>query len=299
MQKPWQQIAKPFLKLLYLNPDFGTSESGFFMLRIIHLVQNLSLDITAGAVISAMFLSEVMDVAMNMHMVVGLAVAIWLIYTFDHLSDAYRTKGKATNPRHAFHQKYFRHLIVLAVLVFGVGVYNLFFLPERTVVLGAILVGLSGLYFLYITFVRKHSSKELFAAFVYTAGISTAPVSQVASFELLYLLIILCFLLLAYANLLLIPMFEVAVDREDGQYSIVTRLGSRSVKRLLIGLIMLGLLLNQWAFGLSGWLMVYLIVLLMHITIIGILIKPNWFRKYQLYRILSDGIFFLPALIFL
>lgn len=268
------------------------------MLRVIHFVQNLSLDITAGAVISALFLSEIMGVTMDGAMAIGLAVAIWLIYTFDHLSDAYRTKGSATNPRHAFHQRHFKLMVALAVLVFGLGVYNLFFLPKSTLILGCVLVALSGLYFLYITFVRKHSSKELFAAFVYTAGIATAPISQLQVFTLLPMLVVGCFFILAYANLLLIPIFEEGVDSRDGKHSIVTRLGGPTVKRLIGVLLVVGLGLNQVAFFQLQEIKPYLILLLMHLTILVILIKPEWFRKFQLYRILSDGIFFLPALMF-
>ena len=62
------------------------------MLKIIHFVQNLSLDITAGAVIMTLFLGQVFEVEVSGTMVAGLAIAIWLIYTADHLFDAFKLK---------------------------------------------------------------------------------------------------------------------------------------------------------------------------------------------------------------
>ena len=56
--------------------------------RVIHFVQNLSLDITAGAVVMSFFVAHLLGVALTVSMVIGLAIAIWLIYTLDHLKDA-------------------------------------------------------------------------------------------------------------------------------------------------------------------------------------------------------------------
>lgn len=269
------------------------------MNKIIHFVQNLSLDITAGSVISSLFLARVMNVEVTSPMMIGLAIAIWLIYTFDHLRDAYRLKGKASNPRHAFHQNYFKHLASFASLAFLIGVYNLQFLPWDTIEIGLVLAGLSGLYFVYLMLAKRAINKELFAATVYVAGIATAPLSQLETFEIQGLMVLLIFWILAYGNLLIIPLYEVELDLNDGQESIATRLGVKKVRSVLIVLLTICTLLIQF-YGLnSDYWEAYAILLVMVFTLFALLIRPQYFRQFQLYRILSDGIFFLPGILLL
>lgn len=269
------------------------------MNRVIHFVQNLSLDITLGAVISSLFLARVMEVQVTTSMMLGLAIAIWLIYTFDHLRDAYKAKGKATNPRHAFHQKYFNELVGAAAAVFCVGAYNLEALPWATIRLGLVLIVISGLYFVYLMLAKKAINKELFAATVYVAGIATAPLSQIESFQMEWLLVLIVFWMLAYCNLLLIPLYEFEMDQTDQQDSIVTRLGVSRVRTLLIVLLVICTIITLFYAYQADSLIALPILLLMAFTLMVLLLKPVYFRQYQLYRILSDGIFFLPGILLL
>lgn len=269
------------------------------MNKFIHFIQNLSLDITAGSVISSLFLAKLMNVEVTNSMMIGLAIAIWLIYTFDHLRDAYKLNGKASNPRHAFHQRYFKHLVILASIVFLLGVYNLQFLPWETIEIGLVLATLSGLYFVYLMLAKRAMNKELFAATVYVAGIVTAPLSQLGSFETQWLIVLLILWILAYGNLLVIPLYEVELDSTDQQESIVTRLGVKKVRSVLIVLLIVCALLIQW-YGLNtDYWEAYVILLGMVATLVVLLVKPQYFRQFQLYRILSDGIFFLPGILLL
>jgi hypothetical protein len=269
------------------------------MLRIIHFVQNLSLDITIGAVISSLFLARVMNVEVSAYMMIGLTIAIWLIYTFDHLRDAYKTKGRSNNPRHAFHQRYFKEVSSVALIVFALGLYNLKYLPKETMYLGLVLVGLSGLYFVYLMLAKQAVNKEFFAATVYVAGIAVAPFSLANEFNSNWALVLVIFWLLAYANLLIIPSYEVELDRSDNQGSVVTRLGEAKVRQLLLFLLVLCTLLIQYFGYLTNLSAAYPILLLMVSTLLILVLRPQYFRKYQLYRILSDGIFFLPGIVLL
>src|SRR5690606_20107856 len=47
-----------------------------------------------------------------------LGLAVWCIYTFDHLLDAKQIGKQASTFRHAFHQKNFK---VLGIMLFSVG----------------------------------------------------------------------------------------------------------------------------------------------------------------------------------
>lgn len=269
------------------------------MSRIIHFVQNLSLDITAGAVISSLFLAQLFGVELTQAKLVGLAIAIWLIYTFDHLRDAYKAEGAVINPRHAFHQQYFKSLVGISLVVFALGLYNLQFLPEPTLRLGFVLVGLTSLYFLYLIYSKKAFSKEIFAATVYVAGIATAPISLLQNFKFEYLLILFIFWLLALSNLFLIPLFEEDLDKAQDEGSVVRHQGRYRVQGWLPWILGLSFLINLLYLFLAADIAGFLVFTAMHLALAMLLVKPLWFEKYQLYRIISDGIFFLPGLLLL
>ncbi len=267
------------------------------MEKIIAFVQNLSLDITAGAVISSLYIAKVFKVELSNQVLLGLAVAIWLIYTTDHLWDGYRVKGEAVNPRHAFHQRHFKLIFGIAVFVFGFGVYNTFELPSDTIWFGLGLVALTGLYFLYLKLSKAHLQKELFAAFVYVAGIFVGPMSLLENLDWLMLVAFIQFFLLAYVNLMLFPLFEQEEDNKQGMASIVINRGAKQTrKRIALALIFNGLIaiaciglgFNESRFQ--------FIVLAMSWPLLLLFIRQDVFRPYQLYRIIGDGIFFLPGL---
>lgn len=266
------------------------------MLKIIHFVQNLSLDITAGAVIMTLFLGNIFNVEITGAMITGLAVAIWLIYTTDHLFDAYKLKSKAVNPRHAFHQKYFKILIAIALVVFVIGIWNLSFLPKRTVVFGFVLAALSAIYLGYSYLSSKPFNKEIFAAFVYTAGIVTAPLSILPSLEITQLLIVFQLFLLAYANLLIIPIYEHDIDLRDHHNSVATLRGASMVKQRVLLMCSLSFVLValQYFLGIPNEVLVILSV--MTFVLFTLINRQDLFRKYQLFRIMADGIFFLPGI---
>lgn len=267
------------------------------MEKIIAFVQNLSLDITAGAVISSFYLAQVFGVEMSNEMGIGLGIAIWLIYTADHLWDAYRVEGTAINPRHAFHQKYFKPILFLAGLLFAIGVYNTFQLPLQTIELGLGLVALTGFYFLYLRVSKLHRQKEFFAAFVYVAGIFIGPVSMLSTWDWLYLVLFVQFFLLAYVNLMLFPLFEMEEDNQQGMASIAINRGTKPTKkRIGVALIINELIIVICiGFGFNDN-KVQFMILAMSLSLLLLIKAPPFLKKYNLYRIIGDGIFFLPGL---
>lgn len=57
-----------------------------------------------------------LDFAMPWSWYVVLPLAVWVIYTGDHLLDAYRLQDQASTPRHRFHHRHFKLLLALAVI---------------------------------------------------------------------------------------------------------------------------------------------------------------------------------------
>lgn len=52
----------------------------------------LSLDVVLGGVISGLFFAKLLEVTLPSQVLVELALAVWVIYTLDHLWDAYRSQ---------------------------------------------------------------------------------------------------------------------------------------------------------------------------------------------------------------
>ncbi len=229
-------------------------------------------------------------------MMLGLGIAIWLIYTIDHLQDAARSGSETANPRHAFHLRHQRVMLVSALIVFLLGAVNAFYLPQSTIKAGLILGGLCGIYFIYLKLSAMHRFKELLAALIYTAGIFAGPLSLVTAWDWSYLILFGLFLLPVTANLFLFPLYEMEIDSKDKIASIALNTGRKKTTRLV------GLLLALHA-ALALWSMISLphrgqeyVFVLMNLVLVMLLIWPQQFRNRQLYRWLGDGIFFIPLL---
>ncbi|GAB5525027.1 MAG: hypothetical protein Roseis2KO_28990 [Roseivirga sp.] len=268
------------------------------MSRTLSFIQNLSLDVTAGAVISSLFICQYFEVPASFEMMLGLGIAIWLIYTIDHLRDATRSGNSTVNPRHAFHLKYQKVIVVCACLVFGVGLVNAFQLPLSTIKSGLVLGGLSVLYFVYLKFSKRQRLKELLAALIYTAGIFAGPVSLIAHWEWSYLVFFLLFFLLVAANLVLFPLYEMEMDSKDQLTSIALKAGKRKTERLvwsLLGLHFILVVISIMSFPQfhsRGYVFVA-----MNLVLVTLLTGQERYGKHQLYRWMGDGIFFIPLLI--
>ena len=226
------------------------------MIKFWKYIQFLSLDVVAGALISSLFIAKTLGVGLRNPMLVGLGIAIWLIYTIDHLIDAKAIKGSATNPRHAFHQKYFIPMVVLAVIAFGVGLWNIYFLPIQTIKFGGVLVFCVGVYFLTIRMVNRKLllHKEISAALIYSFGIFAAPLSMSFEIDGATAFLFLEFMILVLINLLVFPLFEIDSDKADHMKSLPISIGEDRVRRIvnwLLGL-MACLLLVGW-FGFSDF----------------------------------------------
>lgn len=269
------------------------------MSRVLAFIQNLSLDVTAGAVISSWFVCDYFEVEASWQMMLGLGIAIWLIYTIDHLRDAVKPE-RAANPRHAFHSKHKGLISIVAALAFAIGVMNAFALSKSTIQYGLILGVLSGLYFLYLRFSKEQRLKEFFAAVIYTSGIFAGPASLVAQWDWFYLLFFMLFFLLVAANLVLFPLYEMEIDDKDDVKSIALKGGVSRTRKLVWSLLSLHFVLLTVSLWLTpSFYQQVCVFAAMNMILIVLLAKQDAFRKHQMYRWLGDGIFFFPIAILL
>ncbi|MFC4872352.1 UbiA family prenyltransferase [Negadavirga shengliensis] len=198
----------------------------------------MSFDVAAGACAGMFFFADLLRVKPEKETYWMLAVAVWSIYTFDHLLDAHQTSMMAHSKRHRFHQRYFKPLswglaiVSIGGLLFAICVFDKLFLFAG-LGLGALIIGSMVL----IRYFSKTFAaiKEISIALFYMLGILFAPLWQLdfgfhsnnwALFAFLYFL-------LAWYNLIYLSYLDADRDKKDGHRSIITDLGKKGTQTTL------------------------------------------------------------------
>ncbi len=266
----------------------------------------LSLDVALGAVFNAWMLARIADAYFSPVYLVELGLMVWMVYTADHLMDARTIQHTASTPRHRFHQRFALPMMALLVLVAALFIYLI--PPDAGSTLWRNSLALFSLIVLYLAsliWARKRGYryvyKELFIAIVYVAGIAMVPLSKADEpftwLNLLYLMRLFC---LAHVNLLLFSLLEYEVDLRDDHPSILKWFGPAKVKRFIRAMLVIGPALGILALYLDP---AHRIEMLFLSSMEVILILVYLYRKYlvkgELYRVLGDGIFLLPGLLWL
>ncbi len=266
-------------------------------------IDALSLDVVLGAVISSLFFAKLLNVTLPPIILATLALAIWTIYTMDHLWDAHRSQNPARTFRHQFHQKHFIVLLVLVVLGIAFGMVMLWYLPTTTRIWGIVLMLVVIGYFVILRLQQNQQyHKEMLVALVFTCGVLLGPYSLYRGvLTVPYALVIMQFAALAFSNLLVFSYFEIEIDRNQNFGSLARSIGESTIRSLALGLLIMIMLSVSVCWFIwseldviknSQW-----IIMLMTFSLIAISKWPGLFRKDDRYRFLGDGIFFIPVLV--
>src|SRR5882724_140090 len=130
------------------------------------LLNILSIDVTAGAVISASFFACIFDVTVLPYGLISLGLTVWIIYTTDHLIDARKVKQLASTERHRFHQQHFKLLLSLLIIAVAADAVQLIFIRKVVLIEGLVLASIVGVYFALQRYLRF--LKEIFGALLYS-----------------------------------------------------------------------------------------------------------------------------------
>lgn len=268
----------------------------FLMQRIISYYRYfnlLSLDVAMGATISALFLIKLFSVDIRLQGLLCLGLTVWLIYTMDHLVDASKLKSQASTERHRFHQRNFRAILVLAVVILLTIIPLLFFIYKPVLSMG---IGLGVLVVLYFIVQRKLSFlKELVGAMLYSVGVMLPVIalSELSYYSLIEIPSIL-FFNTALINLVLFSWFDKDKDKLDNHPSLVTRVGDGMSKGILYFLFFLQMVLFVYALrnGISH--LVLMVFAAMYLVLLLIFVRSGWFAINDRYRLAGDAVFLLP-----
>lgn len=268
-------------------------------MKLYRIFQALSLDVVLGINLFTFAIEKYYGTFSSWHTYLGLSMAIWLIYTGDHLLDARKIKGNPSTFRHRFHKKYRKPLIIISVLMFITGLANLFYLPLTIIYGGVLLVLITGIYFLLLQ-KAFFWAKEICVAAIYTFGVFIGPLA----FTYRYLnswqwLLLPQVFVLALINLLLFSWMDVIIDERDGHTSMIIRWGiSRSGR--IIKLFLLAGLFGSCAIiffnAEAKTVVMQLVIILMYLVLAFVFRYNRIFRRNDAYRIIGDGIFYLPVI---
>ncbi len=268
------------------------------ILRLYHFINILSIDIVAGAIISALFFAKIFQVQVRPFGLMALGLTVWVIYTIDHLRDAKKISHQAATKRHRFHQQYFNILFVLLCITILVDSFVIFFIRRQVFEWGFVLL------FIVIFYLMAYRSlrflKEILIASLYTWGVLvlSIPVTTIKLHPTHYLLIT-QFAIIAWINLVMFAWFDQEYDLRDNQNSFVTVFGKRVSFICLNTLFVLNFLLAFIQIFLQGPTLPVLILLVMNTVLFLIFLFRGALAKNDVYRLIGDAVFLFPILFLL
>ncbi|MEB2780414.1 hypothetical protein U3A58_08405 [Algoriphagus sp. C2-6-M1] len=223
-----------------------------FLFKIYQRITWLSLDVVLGAMAGMLFFARVLQVEQDWQEYVLLGMAVWCIYTADHLMDARKLDPDHGKDRHHFHLIYQKPLLVTLGIVGCLGLVWAvqFFGFSQELYVGA---GLGVLILAIMLGVRKLATKqvrlkELSSAVFYVVGIAWLPWYETPEIDYTWTAfgLTILYMGLAYLNLIMLSSLDTESDSEAGFSSIATiipqeKLNPR-IRQLAIGLILVALL---------------------------------------------------------
>ena len=273
-------------------------------MRLYRYLNAFSIDVVAGAVICSLFFAKLFQANLPTVLVVSLAMAVWSVYSIDHLWDAQRSPMPSITLRHHLHFKYRPILTLLLFVVLVTGGILFWYLPDSTRRMGLILALSIIVYFLTTTFwgSKPIYHKELSIAAAYSFGVILGPYTlRQIQMTTPHMLVCIQFAMLAFSNLLIFSYFDTELDQKQHFGSLSRAIGKWNTR--LLAIVMLLLVLVTSIFGFINWYEDTLIrqgqwvLALMTIPLATTLVWHTYFRHCERYRLLGDITFFVPILI--
>ena len=265
------------------------------ILRFYQYLNILSLDITTGAIVCALFFAKIFEVQVKPYGLVALGLTVWIIYTADHLRDAKKIKHSASTKRHRFHQQYFSVLVCFLCAALFLDLVTIFFIRRQVFEWGLILATIVVFYLIVQQYLRF--LKEFFIAALYTWGVLLLSITITPiTINTEHRLLIVVFGLIAWTNLVLYSWFDQVFDQQDEQNSFVTILGKRTTHFFLYGLFGASFLIAAIQVTVFTTSAPILILSTMNIILFLLFTFRNAFVNDDLYRLIGDAVFLIPAI---
>ncbi len=231
-------------------------------------------------------------------------IAVFCVYSADHIIDAWSIKKQASTFRHRFFQQNLFVMIVLTMILILADIIIAYCTLSNLIFKnGIFLSGIILIYYIlnYFSFRLnlRNFFKEFLAAIIYTGGVMLPSFSRSLVTESLLVISFQIFLT-AFLNLVIFSYFDHDSDKADKYNSIVILLGKGKALALIYILIILQIIIFIVTL-IQNNIGVYFLVIPLLMTLI--LFNLFYFRKYfsinYRYRYAGDSIFFIPLLLLL
>ncbi len=272
-------------------------------MKLYKQLQILSIDVAFGAAAGAFLVSQVLSIQLPFIIYFSLTMAVWLIYTIDHLMDAAKMQQKAITPRHVFHQKYYKELLWIWLTLFLItGCLCLAYLPITTIKLGLIAAMLVVAHLVLVNLLGTKISilvqKELGVAITYSTGVVVGPLSMMKAIPHYLWWVLAQLFLYAFINLLEFSYFEKEVDKKQGQTSIARSIGTQPLEIIIYTMLGVGLFINTYCLVyFPSRIVVQLVLFLMFGVLTLVFIKKSTFAHNERYRTWGDVVFLFPIIL--
>ncbi|MEX2593491.1 MAG: UbiA family prenyltransferase [Anditalea sp.] len=207
--------------------------------KIYAYLQSLSIDIVLGACAGMLFFDRLIEAELDLVLYILLGLAVWCIYTFDHLLDAKQIGKQASTFRHSFHQEHFKTISFLLILIGGIGLGAAFYMLhiKYIIIYGLGLGILILLVFIFLKIVPGKWAfiKEISIATLYVGGIMLAPFFHNVLGEMphSFWLLGIAYVLVAWFNTIYLGILDRESDYKDGLYSLALSMGESRSKKIL------------------------------------------------------------------
>lgn len=263
----------------------------------------LSIDIVLGAISVSFYASHLFkSQTPNVYWLL-LPMAVWSIYTFDHITDGLSVEPPKQKPSYQFHYTYISILIpVVSIIGIATLVLSFVFFNMPIFLIALVGGGLIGIYFfIHKTLhpkLRNWFPKELLISTGYVIGTFGVPfLTKSREANKIDVLVPIAFFLLVLTNVFIYSYFEFEDDKQNGFVGLIQTIGHSMGYKIILFLIIvtnvfcLFLLLNNTTTS--------LITLLMSLSMSWIILRPKLFLNNRLYGKIADALFLLPGIIVL
>ena len=277
-------------------------------MKIYRYFHFLSLDIVAGTLASSCFAARLLHTNPGIVWWVTLALTVWLLYTGDHMLDAWKTrKTRKTAQRelHVFMMKNRRTILWSLLVVAATDVVLILNLLDQLLFKYAlVLAGLVLLFYAMRHVFRKNRflsvPGEFFVLLLYMAGTWLGPVVPVLhEFNAGEGMVALIFAGVLLMNLGVISLYDMKLDSRMGIASLANLLDVKGTRNLLLVTalsIYVVSLLQFLVFEMDRYFKFALILAGMATILLLILYSPSMFRKRDYFRLGADAVLFMGYL---
>jgi hypothetical protein len=274
-------------------------------MKIYRYLHYLSLDIVLGALASSCLAAQLFNTDPGWVWFITLALTVWILYTGDHMLDAWKHRKKLQRDLHYFMMKHRKTLVWSMALVSAVDLMLIFNLLDKEYMKYAlVLAGLVLLFYAMRHVFRKNSflmiPGEIFVLLIYLAGTWLGPVvAGELAFEPGHGLVALIFAGVLLMNLGVISLYDMKLDRRLGVASMANLLGIKRTKMLLLwtGIaIYLISVLQFMVFEMDRYFQYALILSGMSTILLLVLYYPSRFRKNDYFRLAADAVLYMGFL---